>query len=249
MLSVWWLTRNTVKVRRPRIWVLIPICWGVGSGSLRLLRLPRMETGVRFAASPTPPMRLTLAQWMGCQRSIYNAKVGEANYFRTFQRKALALTGIYPPADQQYSHFKDRELTPWLYDVPSEILRNGAVRYQQAWSRYQKRLAARPRHKQKCNRQSVWPRRNSLILSRTGMAGIGCTWASKAHLANCHLPRIVPTGFRTRLSCHGRAASGTSPSVTRMARSCPMRRRSLPITRLWTRLPCLTSPRVSLSIS
>ena len=115
-----------------------------------------METGVRFAANPSSSLRLTLAQWMGCQRFIYNAKVEETQYHRTFQRKALALTGIYPPQDQQYSHFKDRELTPWLYEVPSEILRNGAVRYQQAWSRYQKRLSARPRFKKKSHRQSVW---------------------------------------------------------------------------------------------
>jgi putative transposase len=93
---------------------------------------------------------------MGCQRFIYNAKVSESAYFRTFQRKALSLAGEYPPSDQQYSQFKDKELTPFLYEVPSEILRNGAVRYQQALSRYQQKLAGRPTFKKKAGRQSVW---------------------------------------------------------------------------------------------
>jgi putative transposase len=115
-----------------------------------------MQCGVRFSAKPSSDLRLILAQWMGCQRFIYNAKVGEAAYFRTFQRHALALAGVYPPSDQQYSQFKDRELTPWLYEVPSEILRNGAVRYQTALSRYQQRLAGRPTYKKKSSRQSVW---------------------------------------------------------------------------------------------
>lgn len=115
-----------------------------------------MQCGVRFSAKPPSDLRLILAQWMGCQRFIYNAKVSEAKYFQTFQRHSLALTGVYPPSDQQYSQFKDRELTPWLYEVPSEILRNGAVRYQSALSRYQQRLAGRPTYKKKSSRQSVW---------------------------------------------------------------------------------------------
>jgi putative transposase len=115
-----------------------------------------MQCGVRFSAKPPSELRQTLAQWMGCQRFIYNAKVSEAKYFQTFQRHALALTGVHPSSDQQYSQFKDRELTPWLYGVPSEILRNGAVRYQSALSRYQQRLAGRPTYKKKSSRQSVW---------------------------------------------------------------------------------------------
>ena len=115
-----------------------------------------MQCGVRFSAKPAPDLRLTLAQWIGCQRFIYNAKVSEWEYFRAFQRHALALTGVHPPSDQQYSQFKDREFTPWLYEVPSEILRNGAVRYQTALSRYQQRLAGRPTYKKKSSRQSVW---------------------------------------------------------------------------------------------
>lgn len=115
-----------------------------------------MQTGVRLSCNPPSELRHTLAQWMGCQRFIYTAKVVEDRYFRTFQRKTLSLTGVYPPSDQQYSQFKDKELTPWLYEVPSEILRNGTVRYQQALSRFHQGLAGRPKPKKKSSRQSVW---------------------------------------------------------------------------------------------
>jgi putative transposase len=115
-----------------------------------------MQCGIRFRANPSSDLRLLLAQWMGAQRAIYNAKCAEARYYRSFARKSLQHTGLYAPEDQAYSQFKSRELTPWLYAVPSEILRNGAVRYQQALSRFKQRLAGRPRNKKKGTRQSVW---------------------------------------------------------------------------------------------
>lgn len=115
-----------------------------------------MQTGVRHSCNPKPYLRQTLAQWMGCQRFIYNGKVGEDAYFRTFQRHQLDLTGIYPPDDQMYSQFKDAELSPWLFNVPSQILRNGAVRFQQAKSRFKQGLSGRPVYKKKSHRQSVW---------------------------------------------------------------------------------------------
>ena len=54
-----------------------------------------MRCGVRFSAKPSSALRLILARWMGCQRFIYNAKVCESRYFRTFQRHTLSLTGVY----------------------------------------------------------------------------------------------------------------------------------------------------------
>ena len=93
---------------------------------------------------------------MGCQRLIYNAKVEEDRYFRTFSRKALALVDLQPPVDQQYAQFKSKELTPYLYEVPSQILRNGATRFMQAYRRYFKGLALRPAFKKKYGKQSVW---------------------------------------------------------------------------------------------
>ena len=94
-----------------------------------------MQIGNRFRCYPTLAQAQTLLQWIGCQRYVYNAKVGEDQYFRRFARKSLAHTGQFAPIDQQYSHFKT-ELTPWLSEVPSQILRNGAVLWKQAYSRY-----------------------------------------------------------------------------------------------------------------
>ena len=94
-------------------------------------------------------------QWIGCQRHIYNAKVRENQYFRRFARKSLQHAGQHAPIDQQYSQFKT-ELTPWLSEVPSVVLRNGAVLWKQAYSRYFSKLGGRPAIHKKIGKQSVW---------------------------------------------------------------------------------------------
>lgn len=115
-----------------------------------------MQTGFRFRCYPSPVQQAILLRWIGCQRFIYNAKVAEDRYYRAFQRKALALTGKHAPIDQEYARFKDRELTPWLSEVPSQVLRNGAVRWKQAYSRFFERLGGRPIIHHKRGPQSVW---------------------------------------------------------------------------------------------
>jgi putative transposase len=95
-----------------------------------------MQSGVKFRYYPGSILSTPLSQWIGCQRFVYNAKVGEDKYFRTFRNHSLSLTGQHTPTDQQYSQFKDKELTPFLYDVPSQILRNGAYRYMQGHARF-----------------------------------------------------------------------------------------------------------------
>ena len=114
-----------------------------------------MQIGNRFRCYPTAAQAQTLLQWIGCQRYVYNAKVGEDQYFRRFARKSLAHTGQFAPIDQQYSHFKT-ELTPWLFEVPSQILRNGAVLWKQAYSRYFQKLGGRPAIHKKHGKQVVW---------------------------------------------------------------------------------------------
>lgn len=114
-----------------------------------------MQIGNRFRCYPTPAQAQALLQWIGCQRYVYNAKVGEDQYFRRFARKSLAHTGQFAPIDQQYSHFKT-ELTPWLSEVPSQILRNGAVLWKQAYSRYFQKLGGRPTIHNKHGKQAVW---------------------------------------------------------------------------------------------
>lgn len=114
-----------------------------------------MQIGNRFRCYPTPAQAQTLLQWIGCQRYVYNAKVGEDQYFRRFARKSLTHTGEFAPIDQQYSQFKT-ELTPWLSEVPSIVLRNGTVLWKQAYSRYFTKLGGRPNIHKKHGKQSVW---------------------------------------------------------------------------------------------
>jgi len=114
-----------------------------------------MQIGNKFRCYPTSAQEQTLLQWIGCQRNIYNSKVREDQYFRRFAQKSLQHTGQYAPIDQQYSQFKT-DLTPYLSEVPSVVLRNGAVLWKQAYSRYFSKLGGRPTIHKKIGKQSVW---------------------------------------------------------------------------------------------
>ncbi len=94
-------------------------------------------------------------RWIGCQRLIYNAKVSEDRYFRSFQRQFLAVVGEPIPIDQGYSRF-ETERTPFLSEVPSQVLRNGAVLWKQAYSRHLQGLGGRPKFQKRSGEQSVW---------------------------------------------------------------------------------------------
>jgi putative transposase len=127
-----------------------------------------LSSGIKFRCYPTEEQEIVLSKWMGCQRFIYNAKVAEDRYYRSFARKALSLAGETPPVDQQYSRYKNKELTPFLYEVPPEILRNGATRFMGAYSRFFKGLAGRPAFKKRYGRQSVWITRELFSFTTTG---------------------------------------------------------------------------------
>ena len=114
-----------------------------------------MQTGTKFRFYPNSLQVQILLRWIGCQRFIYNAKVGEDRYFRAFARKSLQHAGQFAPVDQQYAQFKT-DLSPWLAEVPSVILRNGAVKWKQAYSRFFTGLASRPNIQKKYGTQSVW---------------------------------------------------------------------------------------------
>ncbi len=132
-----------------------------------------IASGIKFRCYPTREQASILAQWIGCQRFIYNAKVSEHRYFRTFSQKALSLCGSEVPEDQTYSQFKDRELTPFLYDVPPQILRNGATRFMGALIRHKKGLSERPAYKKKYLSQSVWIT-SELFTFGSGTGDDGC---------------------------------------------------------------------------
>ncbi|SEI94583.1 putative transposase [Allopseudospirillum japonicum] len=113
-----------------------------------------MLTGIKLRAHPTSHQKLVLSQWMGCARSIWNAKVDEENYYRTFARKYYPI-GTYAPIDQKASHFKSKELTPWLYQCPSQIIRNSAVNWYRTYQKFIKGVCGRPKRKRKTDRGSI----------------------------------------------------------------------------------------------
>lgn len=113
-----------------------------------------MTSGVRFRAYPTAQQQAALRQWIGHQRFIYNAKVREQEYFSSFARKSLALTGLKPLPDQAYSQFVSTD-TAFLRDVPSQILRNGAYRFAQATCRMLQGVGGAPNIRKKHGRQSA----------------------------------------------------------------------------------------------
>jgi putative transposase len=146
-----------------------------------------MQIGNRLRCYPTPAQAQTLLQWVGCQRYVYNAKVGEDQYFRRFARKSLTHTGEFAPIDQQYSQFKT-ELTPWLSKVPSIILRNGTALWKQAYSRYFQKLGGRPNIHKKHGKQSVWLTSELFVFTPVVDADTGEITSHQLHIGTQKYP-------------------------------------------------------------
>jgi hypothetical protein len=113
-----------------------------------------MLMGIKLQAHPTEDQKLILSQWMGCARSIWNAKCQEDKYLTTFARKYLPVN-TYAPIDQAFSRYKDKELSPWLFHCPSQILRNSTVNWYQTYRRFIKGLCGKPHIKKKRDGGSI----------------------------------------------------------------------------------------------
>ena len=146
-----------------------------------------MQIGNRFRLYPTAAQHQILLRWIGCQRFIYNAKVGEDRYFRRFARQSLAHAGQFAPIDQQYSQFKT-EQTPWLSEVPSQILRNGAVLWKQAYRRYFAKLAGRPVIHRNTGEQSLWLTSELFRFVPIAKQGTGETTSFTLHVGTAKFP-------------------------------------------------------------
>ena len=114
-----------------------------------------MINGYKFRLYPNSEQQPILLRWIGCQRVIYNAKVQEDRYFRCFQRQMVGTVGMDIPNDQQYRRFIS-DTTAFLRDVPSQILRNGATTFANAYTRFFKKLGGRPKLHKKSGRPAVW---------------------------------------------------------------------------------------------
>lgn len=112
-----------------------------------------MLMGVKLKANPTKKQKMVLSQWMGCARLIWNAKCEDNHYLSRFSRRYLPIN-TYPPIDQKFSQYKT-ELTPWLAECPSQILRNAASNWYTTYRHYQKGLCGKPTRKKKSDTGSV----------------------------------------------------------------------------------------------
>jgi len=113
-----------------------------------------MLTGISMQAHPTLEQKITLSRWMGCARFIWNAKFDEDYYLSSFAKRYLP-TGTFPKIDQTFAQYKHPELSPWLSDCPSQILRNSAVNWHKTYKNFLKRLCGKPKRKRKSNVQSI----------------------------------------------------------------------------------------------
>lgn len=107
-----------------------------------------MLMGIKLQAHPTKNQTLILSQWMGCARFVWNAKCDEDRYLGSFARKFMPV-GTYAPIDQRYSQYKDDELSPWLSECPSQILRNSTANWFQTYQKFLKGECGKPRRKKK----------------------------------------------------------------------------------------------------
>jgi putative transposase len=114
-----------------------------------------VRNGYQFRLYPSKEQVQILLRWIGCQRVIYNTKVTEDRYFRRFRNKTLALTGLQTPIDQTYAQFITQD-TAFLREVPATVLRNGAARWAQGYTRFFAHLGGRPTIQKKSGKQSVW---------------------------------------------------------------------------------------------
>ncbi len=114
-----------------------------------------MLTGIKTHFHPTPEIAEKLSQWIGCARVIYNAKCDEDAYLRKYASKYMPI-GTFPEVNKAASHFKNKELTPWLYDCPSQIVRNSATIWARTYQRFFKGLGGRPKRKTKAKGNYVW---------------------------------------------------------------------------------------------
>ena len=105
-----------------------------------------MLTGIRLKAHPTLEQRKVLSQWMGCAKTIWNAKCEDERYHTRFARRYCPI-GTYANIDQSFAQYKHPDLTPWLSDCPSQILRNSAVNWYNTYRKFIKGECGKPKRK------------------------------------------------------------------------------------------------------
>lgn len=123
-----------------------------------------MQTGIRYRAYPSVEQAESLSQWIGCARVIWNAKCDEDQYLRSFASKYLPIK-TYAQPDKSYGQYKT-ELTPWLKDCPSQILRNSATIWANTYQNFFKKRCGRPVRKNRQKGNYIWLTRELFDLKK-----------------------------------------------------------------------------------
>lgn len=110
--------------------------------------------GIILQTHPTGYQKKIISQWIGCSRFVWNGKCEDEHYLRQFAKRYLPV-GTYPPIDQTFAQYKNEDLSPWLSDCPSQILRNTAVNWYQTYKNFLKGLCGRPKRKKKSDSGSI----------------------------------------------------------------------------------------------
>ena len=113
-----------------------------------------MLTGVKCLVFLTREQKMIISRWFGCYRFIWNAKCEEEKYQRSFAKRYLPI-GTYPKVDQTFSQYKNKELSPWLFLVPSQLLRNSVTNWHKTYKNFLKGLCGKPICKRKTTYDSI----------------------------------------------------------------------------------------------
>ena len=132
-----------------------------------------MLKGIKLRASPSISQRRILSQWMGCARYIWNAKTIDDKQQRLEVNSLV--TKKYPKLSQCYSYLKNKEVTPWIFDCPSVILRNAASNWYTTYQNFFKKRCGRPKIKKKTGKGSIYLTRE-LFEFKKGNDGVTRLW-------------------------------------------------------------------------
>lgn len=123
-----------------------------------------MQIGHSENLKLSPEQKNKLKNWIGSARFIWNSKIEENNYYYSFARKFVSITKWqwinkqepeHQWINQQFSQFKNKDLTPWLSDTPSTILRNSAVNWFQTQMKFMKGECGPPQKKSRSEGGSI----------------------------------------------------------------------------------------------
>lgn len=123
-----------------------------------------MQIGHSEKLKLSPEQKSKLSNWIGSARVIWNSKIEENNYYYSFARKFVPINQWqwinkqepeYQWINQQFSQFKNKDLTPWLSEVPSTILRNSATNWFQTQMKFMKGECGPPRKKSRSEGGSI----------------------------------------------------------------------------------------------